>query len=451
MSHAADADSATFESPDRPAPPEQFVSAEGVEVGGGREVASRWMLAPEIAFLNHGSFGALPRDVARAQSHWRQRIEARPIALLGRDCAALLAVARKAVAALINAEPGDIGFTTNATEGVNAYLAGLALGPGDELVATDHVYNAVRQAMQYWAARAGASYREVEIGIPVQGPDEVTRRVLAGVTDRTRLLVVDHVTSPTAIRMPVEAIAAACRDRGVDVLIDGAHAPGMLSVDLKRLATVGVVAYAANLHKWVCAPKGSAFLWVRRDRQATTHPVVISHFLGQGFQAEFGWQGTRDITPWLCAADAIVFLEGLGLARLMDHNHRMARWVGRTLCEAWGVEAISPADGSMLGSMVTVPLPAPLQPGRVEGGRLTDLTSENPARRAALERLQAVLLERDRIEVPFIDFGNRWHVRPCCQVYNRVEQYRHLADAVLRLAESPPSLLNPDASDDRHQ
>jgi len=395
-------------------------------------LSAHWMLDESFDFLNHGSFGALPRRIADAQTAWRARIEARPIELLGRRSRELLGIARRSVASLIGAEADDLGFVTNATEGVNAYLSGVELRPGDEIVTTDHVYNAVRQTMRHRARVAGATMREVSVPLPVAGAASIRSIVTDALTDRTRLLVIDHVTSPTALVFPIQELAAICAERGIDMLVDGAHAPGMLPLDLAELPGVG--GYAANLHKWICAPKGSAFLWVRRDRQATVHPTVISHFLEQGFEAEFSWQGTRDITPWLCAVDAIEFLTGLGLERVMAHNHALARWVQRTLCAAWEVEPNSPGDGSMLGSMATVPLPDALQPERLHGAEFAGLSPFDPKRQRAAEAFMSILNERFRIEVPLVDFANRWHVRPCCQVYNTPEQYIRLADAIRTLA-----------------
>ena len=176
--------------------------------------------------------------------------------------------------------PEDFGFVGNATDGVNAVLRSMDLRAGDELLTTDHVYHAIRQAMRYVAGRAGATVRELPVPLPVESADQIANAVLAGLSPRTRLLVIDHVTSPTALVFPIERIIAGSAERGVDVLVDGAHAPGMLPLDVGRL---GAAYYAGNLHKWVCAPKGSAFLWARPDLQANVHPLVISHFLSEGF------------------------------------------------------------------------------------------------------------------------------------------------------------------------
>jgi isopenicillin-N epimerase len=273
----------------------------------------------------------------------------------------------------------------------------------------------VRLTMRHLAERAGARYVEVAVPLPLSSPDEVVQCVESAITPRTRLLLVDHVTSPTSIVFPIEPLITTCCDKGIDVLVDGAHAPGMLPLEIESL---GAAYYAGNLHKWVCAPSGAGFLWVRPDKQSGVHPTTISHFCDQGFAAEFEWQGTRDITPWLCVEDAIDFMAAYGWDNVMQHNHQMAVWAQSMLCARWEVEPASPFDGSMLGSMVTVQLPNPQ--------RLR-------SRSMKPEDLQALIYNRYGIEVPVVDWGGRWWVRPCCQIYNLPEHYERLADAVLDL------------------
>ena len=311
--------------------------------------------------------------------------------------------------------PTDFGFVTNATEGVNAVLRGLALSAGDELLTTDHVYGAVRQTMRVAARRAGAVVREVAVPLPVGSGDDVARPLLAGLTGRTRLVVVDHVTSPTGLVFPVEAIVAGCRARGVDVLVDGAHAPGMVELDVERL---GATYYAANLHKWCCAPKGAAVLWVSPDRQAEVHPTVISHNLDAGLAREFAWQGTRDKSAWLTAPAALAFLDELGWDAVRSHNHALAVWAHQHLVARWGVEPVSPSDGSRLGSMAAVRLP----------GRLALLDE------AGLGRLQQSLHDEHQIEVPLVPWPTGPMLRVSAQAYNVADDYRRLGEVVAGLA-----------------
>lgn len=377
------------------------------------------MLDPTVDFLNHGSFGALPRRVAAAQDRARAWIEAHPIERLGRRCRELLRPARERVAAFVGADPEELAFVTNATEGANAVLRSIAFAPGDRILATNHVYNAVRQTARLAARRAGASYEEIPIPLPLEHPERVTERIVDHLDARVRLLVLDHLTSPTAVRLPIERIVAEAEARGVRTLVDGAHAPGMIPLDIQSMRCSY---YVANLHKWVCAPKGAAFLVARRAVQGDLHPAVVSHFLDQGFTNEFDWQGTRDITPWICVPDALDFMDdaslGLGWARVMEHNHRLAVWVQEHLHRRWGVSPL--ARPEELGAMVSVPLPTALQPA--EGNA------------EALEFLQQELYDRHAIEAPLVDWNGTRLVRPCCQVYNRAEQYERLGVAVEAMA-----------------
>jgi isopenicillin-N epimerase len=375
---------------------------------------SEWLLDERIAFLNHGSFGAVPRVVFEEQNLWRQRIESEPVEMLARRAPELIADAKSRLGSWLGMNPGDFGLVTNATEGINAVLRSLELQPGDELLTTTHVYNAVRQAMKYVAGKSGAIYREIDLPLPVDSDDQIIATILDSISPRTRLLVIDHITSPTALVFPIERIVNGCKARDVDVLIDGAHAPGMVPLDVSRL---GAAYYSGNLHKWACAPKGSAFLWVRPDRQSRIHPLVISHFFGNGFSKEFDWQGTRDFSAWFAIPRAITFLADLGFKRIMNHNHAMAVWAGAMLCQSWQVQPISPADGRLLGSMVTVPLPAALD-------RLSD---------ARANELQRRLYVEHKIEVPLMQWSGRTFVRPCCQVYSTPGDYRRLSEAVCSL------------------
>lgn len=377
-------------------------------------LARLWGLDPAYCFLNHGSFGAVPRAIGQACTATQHRLESRPIELLGRRIHELLTPSRHRIEEFLGMEEDSFGFVTNATEGINAVLRSLTFEPGDELLTTTHVYNAVRKAMAFRARQCGAAYREIEIPLPVSGPDEVLQRIVEGLSSRTRLLVVDQITSPTALLFPVRELAAACRERGIELLVDGAHAPGMLDC---RVPELGATYWVGNLHKWCCAPKGAGLLWVAPERRGDIHPATISHGLDEGFGVEFEWQGTRDIAPWMTAGMAIEFMGQWGWDRVRAHNHQMAAWAHRMLCERWELEPISPLDGSMLGSMCTVPLPVEV---RAHGMRPEDL--------------QVTLYREYRVEAPIIDFNGRWYVRASAQVYNRAYEYEHLAQAMLELA-----------------
>lgn len=384
-------------------PPEPFLP----------DLRARWMLKDGVTFLNHGSFGAVPKTVFQAQDHWRRRLEAEPVELLGRRQPELIEAAKKPLGELLRMPTSDFGLVTNATEGVNAVLHSLTFNPGDELLTTTHVYNAIRKAMQHTASRHGATYREIDVRTPIRHADQITQTITAALTDRTRLLVIDHVTSPTGLIFPIEAIAAACAGRGVDVLIDGAHAPGMLDLDVPALR---VAYYAGNLHKWCCAAKGCGFLWVAPDLQKPIHPCIVSHNYGQGIAEEFGWQGTRDVSAWLTLPDALEFMNDLGWERLRRYNHEMAVWSHAMLCERFAVEPLSPLDGSLLGSTATVRLP----------GKLASMND------ADAKAMQQSLYTDDGIEVPLFPWQGAWHLRVSCQAYNVPDDYHRLADVVAR-------------------
>lgn len=355
----------------------------------GHELRGRWLLDPEVTFLNHGSFGACPREVLEAAQRMRDRIEREPVRFMVGELEALLDAARADVAALVGAKAEDLAFVPNATAGVSTVLRSIALSPGDELLTTDHAYNACRNALEYAASRVGARVTVAAVPFPITGPDAVVEAVLAAVTPRTRLALIDHVTSPTALVFPVDRIVAALDARGVDTIVDAAHAPGMVPMNVDA---VGAAYTTGNFHKWTCAPKGAAFLHVRRDRQGRIRPLAISHGANSPrtdrsrFRLEFDWTGTVDPTPWLCVPDAIRFLAGLapgGIAEVMDHSHAAAVAAQRTLCDAFGVDP--PCPEGMIGSMASVPF-----------ARSPAL----PAGSGPFDPLQEALFQRFRIEVP---------------------------------------------------
>jgi isopenicillin-N epimerase len=375
------------------------------------ELRQRWMLKPDLCFLNHGSFGAIPRAVFDAQTRWRERIEADPIEMIGRRRGDMLEEAKVPIGHQFGMRSADFGFVTNATEGVNAVLRSLKFSPGDELLTTNHVYFAVKQAMTLVARQAGATCREIEVPVPIQSSDQIRDTVLNALSPKTKLLVIDHVTSPTALVFPIREIVAGCREKGVLVLADGAHAPGMLPLDVQQ---INADFYTANLHKWICAPKGTAFLWVAPQHQSSIHPTVISHDLDRGFVQEFSWQGTRDLSAWLTAPAAIEFLQSFGFEKVMSHNHQLATWAQQLLTQAWNVNPISPPDGHLLGSMATIPLPAPMDNLQGDG----------------VIALQQRLYHEFEIENPVLCWGGQSFLRVSCQIYNETWEYEKLATAL---------------------
>lgn len=380
-----------------------------------------WQLDPSIDFLNHGSFGATPTAVLGAQRDLQDELEREPVRFLApeRDLEPKLDAVRGVISGLVGADPADIAFVRNATDGVNAVLRSFPLQPGDEVVATDHGYNACTNAARFAAERASATLRVARIPFPIASPDEVLAAIETTFTERTRLLLVDHVTSSTGLVLPIEQIVAAARRRGIRVLVDGAHAPGMVPVDLQQ---IGADYYTGNHHKWLCAPKTSGFLYVRRALQPEVRPTVISHAANRPrpgrsrFLAEFDWTGTYDPTALLATPASIHFLENLrpgGLGQQMAANRRLAMAAREILVEA--LRIAPPAPPEMIASMVTVPLPSEPDPAA-----------------GPLDSLQVRLFDHYRIEVPvFPGPGEAPRcLRISAQAYNDVSQYRRLADAL---------------------
>jgi isopenicillin-N epimerase len=387
-------------------------------------VKEHWLLDPDVIFLNHGSFGATPRVVLEAQNAFRQRMEEEPVSFLVRELEPLLDATRTELGKFVGASPADLAFVPNATTAVNAVLRSLELRFDDELLVTSHEYNASRNTLDHVAARAGAKIVIVHIPFPIGGPDDVVERISGATTDRTRLLLVDHVTSQTALVFPIERIVREMDSRGIDTLVDGAHAPGMLPLDLRSL---GAAYYAANLHKWVCAPKGAGLLYVRDDRRSTVHPAITSHGANASrtdrsrFHLEFDWTGTFDPTPWLAVSSALRFIPSLvpgGWAEVMRRNHELALRGRDTLCHALSIDR--PAPDMMLGSMAAVPLP--------DG-------SADTAPSLYGDPLQDVLFERFAIEVPVVPWPGppKRVLRISAQLYNQAEEYEVLANALRTL------------------
>ena len=387
-----------------------------------------WSLDPRVTFLNHGSFGACPMPVVEAQAAWRSRLESEPVHFLGRELEGHLDAARAALGGFLGAHPDDLAFVANATTGVGTVLRSLRFQPGYEIMVNDHEYNAALNAARYVADRDGARIVVARIPFPISEPAQVTQAVLDAVTRRTRLALISHVTSPTALVFPIADIVAEMRGRGVDTIVDGAHAPGMVPLELDAL---GAAYYTGNCHKWMCGPKGSAFLHVRRDRQDRIRPLVISHGANSPredrsrFRLEFDWTGTADPSPFLSLPTAIAFMGSLlpgGWPELQAANHALLLAGRDILCEALRVPA--PAPDTMLGSMAAVPLPE----------------QDDPALPPGADTVDAALFQHHRIEVPITSFpvpavgdapqAPARYVRISAQRYNDLSQVATLAQAL---------------------
>jgi isopenicillin-N epimerase len=395
--------------------------------------ARLWPLDPGVIFLNHGSFGACPTEVLRHQAALRTEMEAEPVRFLSRELDERLDVARHALAGFVGADPDDLAFVTNATSGVNAVVRSLTFASGDELLTTDHAYNACKNALEFVASRSGARVVVAKVPFPVSSADEVVDAVVSKVTPRTRIALVDHVTSPTALVLPIERLIRELAARGVEVLVDGAHAPGMVPLDLRAL---GATYYSGNCHKWLCAPKGSAFLWVRSDRRAAVHPLTISHGANatkpgrSRFRLEFDWTGTSDPTGWMTVPKAIDYLGSLlpsGWPALMARNHGLALDARRLLCETVGTAP--PCPDEMVGSLASVRLP---------DGPTTDIAWRRP------DPLQQRLFDAWGIEVPVMSWpaAPSRLVRISVQLYNGRDHYARLAEALAKELAAERSVVH---------
>lgn len=391
--------------------------------------AKFWTLDPTVTFLNHGSFGACPQLVLAVQARLRERLEQEPVRFFIREFEELLDNAKSQLATFVGADPADLAFVPNATTGVNAVLRSLTFNIGDELLTTDHEYNACRNALDFVTERTGARVVVAKIPFPIDSPEQVVTAVMERVSSQTRLALLDHVTSQTALVLPIEQLVRELGECGVDTLVDGAHAPGMIPLNLRK---IGATYYTGNCHKWLCAPKGAAFIYVRRDQQSEIRPLTISHGANSPrtqrsrFQLEFDWTGTDDPTAYLCVSEAIRFMGSLlpgGWLELMEKNRSVALAARQLLCERLGMSVPCPAQ--MVGSMAVVPLP--------------DQASDTEE--TLIPPLQNALFERFRIEIPVIPrpATPKQLIRISAQLYNTQQQYEYLAEALVSLVGSSAS------------
>ncbi|MCA8970029.1 MAG: aminotransferase class V-fold PLP-dependent enzyme [Planctomycetes bacterium] len=389
--------------------------------------AQHWSLDPETIFLNHGSFGASPTVVLEAQREWQRRIERDPVHFFVRLLEPAQDEARHRLAEFVGADPESLALISNATSGVNTVLHSLDLEAGDQLLTTNHEYNACRNALDFVAKRAGAEVVAVDVPFPIRAPEAATEAILAAVTDRTKLALIDHITSPTGLMLPIREIVTGLRERGVETLVDGAHGPGHVELELDAL---GAAYYTGNAHKWLCTPKGAALLYVREDLRASVRPLTIGHGANSPradrsrFRLEFDWPGTADPTPWLCipnAIDAMASMIDGGWPAVRRHNHDLVL-AGRELMlarlERHGMTPEAPAPATMIGHLATIALP-------------TEHVPVGDSNQTA-DPLHDALYDRHRIQVPVLHWPalELRALRISAQLYNSLEQYAALADAL---------------------
>jgi isopenicillin-N epimerase len=371
-------------------------------------VRELFLLRPDVVFLNHGSFGACPQPVFEAYQRWQLELERQPVEFLGRRFNDLMRAAREPLAAYVGADPDELVYVPNATTGLNIVARSLPLQPGDEVLASDHEYGALDRTWRFICRRRGARYVNQPLPLPVESAEQVVEALWAGVTSRTRVLFISHITSPTALILPVAELIRRAREANILTVIDGAHAPGQIGLDLHAL---GADFYAGNCHKWLCAPKGSAFLYARREVQDLVEPLVVSWGWQEdrpdrfdkpvrSFVDENEWQGTRDIAAYLSVPAAIAFQAEHDWPQVRAACHELLRGGGRRIEELTGLPGVS-RDEDLSGrhtwyaQMAAFPLPA------CDG-----------------EAVQRRLYEEYQVEVPVIEWNGRQFVRVSVQGYN---------------------------------
>ena len=371
-----------------------------------------FLLDPSVVFLNHGSYGATPKPVFEAYQNWQRRLERQPVLFLGRELPGLLRESRTVLGRYLNADPDDLVYIPNATHGVNILAHSLQLKPGDEILTSDHEYGACDYTWEFICRKTGASYIHQPIPLPVTSNEQIIDMFWQGVTPRTRVIYLSQITSPTALRLPVEEICQRARAAGILTIVDAAHAPGQIPVDLGSL---GADMLFANAHKWMLNVKGSAFLYVRREVQALIEPLIVSWGYrptpdiasGSRFIDLLQWTGTKDPTAALTVPDAIQFMHGHEWEAVRGQCHLLLRQAIERICDLTELPPAYPLDSDFYSQMGVAPLPS------------SDLTV-----------LKARLYDEYKIEVPLTEWQDRQFVRISVQGYNTQEDIDVLIQAL---------------------
>jgi isopenicillin-N epimerase len=374
------------------------------------QLRSEFLLDPEVVFLNHGSFGACPRPAFEAYQRWQVELERQPVEFLGRRLRQLLAESRARLADYVGADRDEIVYFSNVTAALNAVARSLPLSDGDEILTTDHEYGALQRTWTFVCEHRGAQLVVRELPLPFDAPAQTVEAIWSGVTPRTRVLFMSHITSPSAITLPIEPLIQRARDRGIWTVIDGAHAVGQLPLDLHRL---GVDFYGGNCHKWLSAPKGAGFLYARKELQELTEPVVISWGWRpndpgpSAFVDQHERQGTRDPAAYLAVPDAIDFQAERDWPRVREECHALAQFARARVLEMTGQPPLSVDDPRWYAQMAAVPLPPDCD----------------------TERLKTLLYDEYRVEVP-VGRGKQPGIRVSVQGYNTRSDIERLLDAL---------------------
>ena len=369
-----------------------------------------FLLDPDVAFLNHGSFGATARPVFEQYLVWQRELERQPVEFLGRRFNDLMREARRALAAYVQTDADNLVYVPNATTGLNIVARSLRLNPGDEILSTDHEYGALDRAWRFLCRKSGAIYKNHSIAVPLTTAENFVEQFWAGVTPRTRVIFFSHITSPTALIFPIQEICRRARAAGIISIIDGAHAVGQIPLNLEEL---GADFYSSNLHKWLCCPKGSAFLYARREMQSLVEPLVVSW----GYETEFPgtsrfideqeWTGTLDIAAYLSTPRAIAFYAEHNWDQIRWQCHALAQYARAQISNWTGSPPLCPDSPAWYMQMFAAPLPA-CDPAQVK----------------------QQLYDRFRVEVPLVVWQTQPYVRVSIQAYNTLEDVDRLLDAL---------------------
>jgi isopenicillin-N epimerase len=372
-------------------------------------------LAPDLIYLNHGGFGATPKCVLAEKKRILEEIEKNPVEFLSHRIKAAWHQAGEKIADRFALKPKSLAIVDNATDGIEAVLRALRLKTGDEILITSMTYGAVQMAARYIAEKQGAKITIAKYRFPDPDPEQCIEAIARAITPRTKIAVLDHITSATALLMPLKEMIAVCRDRDVPVLVDGAHAPGQIALDIPGLNADW---YVGNLHKWYFVPRGCGFLWAAPGREDRLMPNVLSWEISQPFPSNFAWTGTRDPSNWLAVSVAFDFMAGFGESAVREHNHRLLRDAIAVLADMWGSRFTTP--DAMTAAMTLVPVPDGLPyPGTDEGRN----------------RLEVDLKDKHNIVVnPSFAHEDRIWLRITAQMYNAIEDYEKLSKAVLALS-----------------
>lgn len=385
----------------------------------GHGLLRNWRLEPDILYLNHGGYGAPALTVSHAAEEWRQQSEANPTRFFEEVLGPEIRRNADLLAAFLDAKGQDLVFVDNVTAGINAVLRSFVMIPGDEIVATSHLYQSSRRTLEFVCERAGARLVLADLPYPARSEGEIVAGIMGALSPRTRLVMLDHVTANTALHLPVKTVALRCGERGIPVLVDGTHGPGNVGVNLGDLGDAGVGWYVGSGHHWLGAAFGCAFLWVHPNRQGLVRPTSISTRFGEGFTDAFDWPGAKDFGAWLSVGEALRLQETYGEARIRSYTHGLAAKAVEMLSDRWRTRAGAPP--SMFTAMASVALP-----------------TETPATERSASRLRQRLRDDHRIEVTVTPFAGRLWLRLSAYLYNEIEDYERLADAVAEITGAAP-------------